>query len=113
MKSKVAFLGKVNQIIASNLNNPELKGALIAKSLGISRMQLHRLLKRTIQENANSLITKKRMQYAKKELQTTTKYIYQIAEEVGYAAPNYFAKVFKKKVGQTPSQFRQNESALF
>ncbi len=51
-------------------------------------------------------LTKVRIQNAKKLLQDTNKTVSQIAEECGYDQTNYFCKMFKNTVGQTPLQYR-------
>ena len=99
----------IQQIIQKHLANSKLKGELIADELGVSRMTIHRLLKRTIAQNAREYILHNRIKYAQKQLLTTTKYIYQIAQEVGYLDAQQFAKVFKKMTGMSPSQFRKSK----
>jgi YesN/AraC family two-component response regulator len=40
-------------------------------------------------------------------LTETQKGLKEIASEVGYANPNYFSRVFKKKTGVTPSEYKK------
>ena len=49
---------------------------------------------------------KMRMNLSKLMLADTELQVAEIAERVGYLEPNYFAKVFKKHTGVTPSQYR-------
>lgn len=51
-------------------------------------------------------LTKVRIQQAKKLLQDTNMTVSEIALECGYAQTNYFCKIFKSIVGQTPLQYR-------
>ena len=48
------------------------------------------------------------MEYAKKLLVTTDMKISEIAQKVGYTSENSFYAVFKKTVGCTPNQYREN-----
>ena len=48
-----------------------------------------------------------RAEHAIRFLQDPQWKLYQIAPMVGYEDPNYFAKIFKKKVGITPSEYRE------
>ncbi len=110
MQNDEIILKAIQQIIQRELANPQLKGSWIAHELGMSRMTLHRILKRTISQNARLYILHIRIEYAKYQLLNTSKFIYQIAQEVGYNNAQQFAKLFKKMTGMTPSQFRKSKS---
>lgn len=101
------FLEKVRQIIQDNLSNQNLKGELIAQELGMSRMQLHRKLKELTNQNSRDYITNLRINHAKTQLQSTTKFIYQIAKECGFNDYTHFSKVFKKTTSYSPLAFRK------
>lgn len=107
MERNVVFLEKVRQIILGNLGNRELKGKFIAQQLGMSRMQLHRKLKVLRNQNSREYITELRINHAKEQLQSTDKFIYQIAEESGFNDYSYFSKIFKKEIGYAPMCFRK------
>ena len=107
MESDTIFIKNVRLTIQNNLSNPNLKGAFIAQQLGISRMQLHRKLKAIINQNSRELIKTLRIEHAKKQLISTDKYVYEIAEECGFTDYTYFSKVFKKVVNYSPLGFRQ------
>lgn len=47
-----------------------------------------------------------RVERAKQLLQETNEKIYQIANKVGYQDVKYFTRVFKKKYGCTPEEYR-------
>ncbi|MFS0723481.1 helix-turn-helix domain-containing protein [Paenibacillus sp. 1P07SE] len=51
-------------------------------------------------------LTQIRMEKAKELLRTTHYKNYEVAEQVGYQDPRYFSQVFKKKVGVSPTEFR-------
>ncbi len=51
-------------------------------------------------------LTKVRILHAKNLLQKTDKTVSEIAIECGYEQTNYFCKIFKSIVGQTPLQYR-------
>ena len=107
MEEEGLFIKNVNQIIQKNLGHPNLKGAFIAQKLCINRMQLHRKLKKSVKENARTYILNFRIAYAKRELIHTSKYIYDIAKELGFKDYTHFSKVFKKTTHFSPSEFRK------
>jgi len=45
---------------------------------------------------------------AKKLLLASDATIAEVAYQLGFEYPNYFARLFKKKVGLTPTQYRQS-----
>lgn len=48
-----------------------------------------------------------RMEQARKLLLGTEKKLYEIAQEVGYADPKYFSRVFREQTGQLPADYRK------
>ncbi|MFK7948269.1 MAG: helix-turn-helix domain-containing protein [Saprospiraceae bacterium] len=109
MQTDEDILKTIQQIIQKHFSNPKLKGALIAEELGVSRMTVHRLLKRTVGQNTRNYILDIRIKYAQQQLILTSKYVYQIAQEVGYFDAQQFAKVFKKMTRMTPTEFRKSK----
>ncbi|MEC2343641.1 helix-turn-helix domain-containing protein [Paenibacillus barengoltzii] len=55
-------------------------------------------------------LTDIRIDKAKEMLRTTHYKNYEVAEKVGYQDPRYFSQIFKKKVGVSPSEYRESVS---
>lgn len=55
-----------------------------------------------------SYINDKRISKAKKLLENTNKFVFEISMETGFSDHNYFSKVFKKSTGLTPHEYRLN-----
>lgn len=55
-------------------------------------------------------LTDIRMDKAKDMLRSTHYKNYEVAEKVGYQDPRYFSQIFKKKVGVSPSEYRESAS---
>lgn len=78
----------------------------IAELYGISSSHLSRDFANDTGMSPIKFLTKLRIEHAKKLLQTTLLPISEIAEQCGYKQTNYFCKIFKDTVGQTPLQYR-------
>ncbi|WP_274650791.1 response regulator [Paenibacillus humicola] len=68
------------------------------------------LFKAHTNQTINGYITEYRMHKAKSLLSDPKLTIQQIAVLVGYSNSNYFAKVFRKQAGMTPSEYRERLS---
>ena len=79
----------------------------VAKELNFSVSYLSKLFKKELGINFNKIVTKKRIEEAKKLLLKTEYSINEIAFEVGYQEPNYFCRIFKQEEGMTPLKYRQ------
>lgn len=53
-------------------------------------------------------LTDIRIDKAKDMLRSTHYKNYEVAEKVGYQDPRYFSQIFKKRVGQSPSEYRES-----
>lgn len=78
----------------------------ISKEVYLTPTYMCILFKREKGISVNDYITKVRMENAKKLLRDRRLKLYEISVKVGYADPNYFAKVFRKSTGHTPSDYR-------
>ncbi len=78
----------------------------VLKEYSINRNQLNSMFLKETSMTCLSYLEKMRMNLSKLMLADTELQVAEIAERVGYLEPNYFAKVFKKHTGVTPSQYR-------
>lgn len=72
-----------------------------------SQSAISHLLKRTYQKTFSELITEFKIENACIYLKSSPMSSDQIAEIIGYNDSSYFHKVFKKKMGISPSQYRK------
>ncbi len=78
----------------------------ISQIFFINPSYLSQLFKKEVGETFTKYLMKLRIQYACELLKDTSYNISEIAEKSGYADYFYFARVFKKVTGDTPSQYR-------
>lgn len=102
-----SFIIRLNEVIARNIDNPELNQQLLCKELGMSRATLFNKMKAISGTGAKEYITKKRIEKAKHLLETTDKSLVEISEMTGFASQSYFSTAFKTSVGMTPSQYKK------
>ena len=79
----------------------------IAQAVYLSPCYLSRIFKQELGCTLMEYLTKVRVEKAKTMLKDPRFNVMQVANEIGFDDPSYFAKVFKKREGVTPSQFRQ------
>ena len=93
--------------INENLNK-ELKLDTLADKCDVSKSYLCRLFAEKYGIGVNAYIIKLRMRKACKLLTETSAPVVNVAFDVGYHDCGYFHKLFKKHVGCTPLQYREN-----
>ena len=81
----------------------------IATALHASGSYLSRLYKRETGKNLFDVILDKRIEAAKEYLIQTDMRTYEVSEAVGIEDSGYFSKMFKKKTGVSPKEFRKRE----
>ncbi|MGF7011613.1 two-component system response regulator YesN [Lachnospiraceae bacterium PF1-21] len=104
------LITKVKRYIKEHLSE-DISVAGIASEFFVSPSYFSRLFKRITGEGCNEYIVRKRIENAQYLIATTNMKIGKIAQEVGYRDTNYFSLAFKKHVGQTPGQYREQERA--
>jgi AraC family transcriptional regulator, transcriptional activator of pobA len=83
-----------------------------AEKLFMSVRNLNLICQNILQQSVSEIIETRKLIEAKNLLISTDKTISEIGYELGYNEKSYFTSVFKKKSGQTPSDFRDEMSKL-
>ena len=97
------FLVKLRDFIEANMTDSDLSVETIGAELGLSRVQLYRKVKALTGQSPVELLRAARLHKGRQLLETTNKTISEVAYEVGFSAPSYFAKCFKDEFGVSPS----------
>ena len=99
------YVKDILNYIERNINkNITLEDA--ASYVNLSPHYLSKIFKKEICVNFITYLTDRRIDIAKEMLEDESIPISNIAIELCYSKSNYFSKVFKKKVGITPTQYR-------
>ncbi len=89
----------------SNLSLDEL-----AKLCNLSLSSFKREFKKVFNDTPNSYISGQKLKRAKELLRITEMPISEIAYGVGFNDPLYFTRLFKNKIGSSPSEYRDRET---
>ena len=104
-KVEQQFITDFTQYVENSIANPELNIDEIADALGLSRSNLYRKIKSLTNYSPNELIRTIRVKYAKQLLNSKAKSISEVAYEVGFSSPSYFAKCFKDFYNESPTEY--------
>ena len=93
------------KILEDNFRRPE-GVEFYAEKLFMSARNLNLVAHNILHKSVSEIIETRKLIEAKNLLISTDKTISEIGFELGYNEKAYFTTVFKKKSGQTPSEFR-------
>ena len=97
---------RFKMLVEENLSDPDIHPAQIAAVLQIHPTTLNRNIHAATGMTPIEYLTAIRLQRALTLIRKSTGSFKEIAEECGFSNANYFAKVFRKKFGCSPSGFR-------
>ncbi|MDH7914341.1 response regulator transcription factor [Winogradskyella sp. SYSU M77433] len=83
-----------------------------AEKLFMSSRNLNLICQNILSQSVSEIIETRKLIEAKNLLVSTNKSISEIAYELGYNENSYFSNVFKKKAGQSPTEFREEMKNL-
>lgn len=80
----------------------------VSENLHLNVMYLGQLFKKETKKSFSAYLNHLRMEKAKQLLLHSNQNINEIASEIGYNNTTYFSKLFKKIVGRSPKEYREN-----
>lgn len=102
-------LRKVVSYMEANFCDPDISFESMARQVGFSVSYIGALLKKNLNTSFVKMLTGMRMEKAQELLADPRLKIIDVAEQVGYSDSYYFSHCFKKYMGVSPKEFRQNE----
>jgi signal transduction histidine kinase/DNA-binding response OmpR family regulator/DNA-binding LacI/PurR family transcriptional regulator len=100
------FLAELTAIVEANLTRSDLSVEDVARSLGISRVQLYRKVKALLGTGVTDFIQGIRLTKARQVLLDDSLTIAEVAYQMGFSSPSYFSTAFKAKYQISPSEFK-------
>lgn len=99
------------KILEENYQRP-LGVDFYAEKLFMSARNLNLISKNILNQTVSEIIETRKLIEAKNQLTHSDKNISEIGFELGFNERAYFSNVFKKRTGQTPSEFREEMKQL-
>ncbi|MEI7423615.1 MAG: AraC family transcriptional regulator [Prolixibacteraceae bacterium] len=99
------------KILEENFRRPEGVD-FYADKLFMSSRNLNLICQNILQQSVSEIIETRKLIEAKNLLISTDKTISEIGYDLGYNEKAYFTTVFKRKSGQTPTEFREEMKSL-
>ena len=103
------FLLQVRNVINDHLTDYDFSVETLSSAIHLSQSQLNRKLKALTNLSANKLIRTIRLSHARHLLETTDDPVIAVAFDSGFSDPDYFSRVFKKELGLTPTEYRDEK----
>ena len=102
------FIVKLDKYIESNIANDSLNAQMITEHLCMGRATFYKKMKEVVGLGIMEYVTGKRMALAADLLTRSSLTVSEISQRCGYVDSQYFAKVFKQHLGQSPSLYRKS-----
>jgi DNA-binding response OmpR family regulator/two-component sensor histidine kinase len=104
-KKDLEFLERIQKVIEENIDNSDFNIDSIADSIGISRSAFFKKLKSLTGLAPVDMIKETRLTKSVEMLKNTDLTVSEIAYAVGFSDSGYYGKCFRKKYGQTPTEY--------
>ncbi|WP_346854492.1 helix-turn-helix domain-containing protein [uncultured Draconibacterium sp.] len=103
------FIEKITLIIEENISNEQFGVSELADSIGMSRSNLLRKVKKHTDLSVSQFIRNIRLKLAKELLEDTSFTVSEISYKVGFGSPSYFIKCFGDLYGYPPGETTKME----
>ena len=99
------------RILEENFRRPE-GVQFYADKLNMSTRNLNLICKNNFDKSVSEIIETRKLIEAKQLLLNTDKTVSEIGYELGYNEKSYFTRVFRQKMGVTPTDFRDKTNKM-
>ena len=103
-------LDEITNLIFDNYSDPDFTVESISEKTNLSQMHVRRILRSALDISPVEYILHLRLEKAKAMLKSSDFSISEIALAVGITDPYYFSRLFKKKNGMTPMEYRKAQT---
>jgi two-component system response regulator YesN len=108
---RAVIIQRAKAYIDDNFANPDLSLSEVAAEANFSPSHFSSVFHKEIGETFRDYLGRSRIEQAKELLRTTNLKCFEVAYQSGFGDPRYFGQVFRRKVGVSPQEFRdQNQT---
>ena len=107
--SSATLANDIQHLINENLSNPKLSLSFISEKLSYNEKYISLIFKKNFNTTIQNYIEDVRMNNAYNLIESGITSVKEMAKFCGYKDPLYFSKVFKKKIGLSPSEFSKHK----
>jgi len=102
------FLRKAMDVVNEHVADTSFSVEVFAEVMAVSRSLLFRKMESLLGEPPSELVKRTRLDRAAKLIEAKSGNVSEIALEVGFNNPSYFAECFRRQFGCTPTQYHHN-----
>ncbi len=107
-QKNIYVVKKVMDYIWQHYGDSDLTLNILAEQVYLAPPYLSNLFKKSVGLTVGQYILNVRIENAKRLMKEPQLKFYQISSMVGYEDSNYFTKIFKKRTGMTPSEYKES-----
>ena len=104
-----SFVSLALDFVRDHYSDADLDLEMVCSSLGVSAAYFSTVFRKETGSTFINYLTDYRMKEALRLIDEEDEKTYIIAGKVGYADPNYFSYVFKKKYGMSPTKYKKSK----
>jgi signal transduction histidine kinase/DNA-binding response OmpR family regulator len=105
------FIRRALRVVEEHMDDPEFDVETFARAMGLSRASLFRKFKALSDNTPRDFIRDMRLERARQLLATGQLNVSETAARVGFSDLSHFSACFRKKFGETPSEFARSQSS--
>lgn len=99
---------EITNLIFDNYCDPDFSVQAISDKINISEMHVRRIIKASLDVSPIEYILHLRLEKAKALLRSSNYSVAEVAGAIGISDPYYFSRLFKKKIGMTPMEYKKS-----
>jgi len=107
VNKSIVYTHQAINLIKENYHNTDFLIGDISKSLSLNESYLTAVFRQVTSRTLHNYLIDYRIQKSREYLETTDYSIAEVAENVGYKNPLSFTRIFKKKIGMTPKDYKK------
>lgn len=103
------FITTLDTLIESQMKTQSLSVDVMAEKFGMSRTSFYNKVRGLTGCTPNDYLRDKRLERAAEMLRTENATVSEVSYETGFSTPQYFATIFKKKFGMSPTDYQRGK----